>query len=223
MFVLAAVIFMNALVIFFKYPEKGKVKTRLAKTIGDKKALELYLAFLDDLLKNHTGQNYDLYVYVSPPEKLKVFEKKFKVLKYAAQKGDDVGERVFNCIDELLKVYSKVVVIPSDVPTLTPDSVNDAFFHLDQTDIVMGPVPDGGFYLIGMKEPHNVFEHIHDWDGVKSIVNEAIKVAATKQLELVLLKPGIDIDTEKDLDELKLVLREDILSSTAKAIKKLKL
>ena len=185
--------------------------------------MELYTAFLHDLLKEHSNQNYDLYVYISPVEKAKQFEKEFEAPHYAIQTGANLGNKIFNSIKELLGLYKKVVMVPSDVPTLKEKTISDSFFHLDQADVVLGPASDGAFYLIGMKEPHDILTEA-TWGDNKTLLKEVLQIASKQKVSVFLMKEIVhDVDTIEDLQKLKPEIHSRPDSETAKLLKKLKI
>ncbi len=151
----------NLLIIFARNPEIGKTKTRLAAKIGDAAALAIYYK-----LVNHTQQ-----ITAELPCDKAVFyadfvdrEDSWDNSKYQKhlQSGSDLGERMFNAIEAGLKMgYQNVVLIGTDIYELTSEIIIDAFQKLEMHDVVIGPAKDGGYYLIGMKQPHrSLFENM---------------------------------------------------------------
>lgn len=187
----------RALIIFTRNPELGQCKTRLAKTIGDENALEVY-----KLLLNHTASvakevKADRYVFYS--ENI-VREDLWDVgtFRKKLQKGDELGQRMHNAFVELLEIgYEKVAIIGSDLLDLDAEIVNDAFAQLDFNDVVIGPALDGGYYLLGMKNLyHQLFEN-KDW-GTSSVLQSTLKDLQNSTVHL--LKELNDIDTFEDME-----------------------
>ncbi len=138
------------LVIFTKNPEKGEVKTRLARGVGEEKALEVY-----ETLREHTARvtecvEAERMVYYSrfiPASDLFRTENFLPRL----QKGDDLGERMFHAMKEGFEAgFAHVVLIGTDCYELSYKILNEAFCALERCDAVIGPATDGGFYLIGL-------------------------------------------------------------------------
>lgn len=186
----------KALIIFTRNPELGKCKTRLAKTIGDENALEVY-----KFLLNHTASiakkvKADRYLFYS--EKI-IREDLWEpgVFRKKLQKGDDLGQRMQNAFAELFEMgYEKIAIIGSDLLDLNAELVNDAFTNLDFNDVVIGPAMDGGYYLLGMKNLyHQPFEN-KDW-GTSNVLNDTLKDFQNTKLHL--LKELNDIDTFEDM------------------------
>lgn len=141
---------MNALIVFIKNPELGKVKTRLAKTLGDEKALAIYQALLKHTRETALQLDVSRMLYYSSfiPEEDEWSEEDFQ--KYI-QYGEVLGERMYYAFEDALTVHDKAVIIGSDCASLTPEIVQEAFDQLDRFPFVIGPAQDGGYYLLGMK------------------------------------------------------------------------
>ena len=141
-----------ALIIFIKNPELGKVKTRLAETVGDEKALEIYKALLKHTKDIALQLNADRMLYYSedvPEEEDMWSDDDFQ--KYI-QYGAVLGERMYYAFEDALAVHDKAIIIGSDCASLTPEIVAEAFDALDRFNFVVGPATDGGYYLLGMKK-----------------------------------------------------------------------
>jgi len=187
---------MNALIIFIKNIEKGKVKTRLASTLGDEKALEIYQALLGHTRNVATSVDAGRYLYYSSfIEKKDDWSNKDFIKKL--QPEGDLGQRLTTAFKEVFKRNEKVVVVGSDCAQLTPDIVNRAFEKLEEYPFVIGPTLDGGYYLLGMKnfEP-SVFENI-EWS-TESVFSATLKKIQALHCDCYLLEELSDIDYEED-------------------------
>lgn len=188
----------KALIIFTRNPELGKCKTRLAATIGDANALEVY-----KILLNHTANisreiKADRYVFYSENIKKEDFWES-AVFRKKLQTGPDLGARMQNAFSEVFEMgYEKVIIIGSDLLDLNAKLVNEAFDHLDSNDVVIGPALDGGYYLLGMKnlQPH-IFEN-KIW-GTETVLQDT--KANLHNSKLHLLKELNDIDTFEDMQQ----------------------
>ena len=188
----------KGLIIFTRNPELGKCKTRLAKTIGDENALEVYKYLLNHTASISKDIKADRYVFYSENIKKEdlwesgIFRKKL-------QKGEDLGQKMLNAFAELLGMgYEKVVIIGSDLLDLDADLVNNAFAQLDFNDVVIGPATDGGYYLLGMKNMYvKLFEN-KDW-GTDSVLKATLGDLQNSTVHL--LKKLNDIDIFEDLQE----------------------
>ncbi len=194
----------NALIIFIKNPIKGKVKTRLAQSVGDEKALAIYLQLLQKTLEIVTNVNCTKYLYYSDAiVKNDIWDSKIFTKKL--QKGNDLGERMFNAFSEVFEVENtkNVLIIGSDCPTLTPIIIDRAFEELRYNSFVIGPAYDGGYYLLGMRQLRaEVFEKII-WSGPR-VLSDTIKVINKMVKTLYQLPPLPDVDTVEDWENYQL-------------------
>lgn len=186
--------------LMIKYPEPGKVKTRLAKDIGDVKAAEIYRQIAEMILTNTTptDQGYDRIVLYDPLERLHDFEQWLGHEQFVSQQGDDVGERMDNAIRELLaRGAEKAVLTGADIPELNAKILSEAFAALDDADIVIGPAEDGGYYLIGMKEPHGELFRGIPWSTPR-VHTETVLIIEQLHLRYRYVKTLSDLDTPED-------------------------
>jgi hypothetical protein len=184
---------MNCLCLFAKYPSLGKVKSRLAAEIGEEEALLVYRKLLDRAVFEHTKRGYDLVIGYSGEG----FGKLYPDVSLYRQEGNNLGERMKNMFSALLSTYENVVLIGVDV-IVEKEIVLKAFSLLDSHDIVLGPATDGGYYLIGMKEVHDVFSGISF--GSATVFSETMEKC--KGLSVGLVEEKQDIDKKKDLGQL---------------------
>ncbi len=127
---------------------------------------------------------------------------------YFPQQGNDLGEKIHHAIAELLKQNSKkVVLVGSEIPTLDSTTIVRAFTSLDGYDVVLGPCKDGGYYLVGMKQPHpELFEGI-SWSS-SAVLRQTIQKARTANLEIVQIEKKSDIDTYSEVKDLWKLLKK---------------
>ncbi len=136
----------NVIGLIFRVPQKGKVKTRLAKEIGEEQAFYYYSLMLDETVSLcRKIEKADLVgFYQGFLEQMK-FD--FPLIK---QRGENLGEIIFNAIRELEKRgYNKKIIIGSDSPDIPKHFFYDAIRSLDEYEYVIGPTEDGGFYMFG--------------------------------------------------------------------------
>ena len=186
----------KALIIFTRNPELGKCKTRLAASIGDESALEIYKYLLQHTAKLSEKVKADKYVFYSESIKREdiwnatIFNKKL-------QQGNDLGERMENAFTELFELgYEKVIIIGSDLLDLSSDDVNEAFDFLNENDTVIGPAKDGGYYLLGMKNMHSKVFKNKEW-GTSTVLENTL--SDLKDSTISMLKELNDIDTFEDM------------------------
>ena len=186
----------KALIIFTRNPELGKCKTRLAQTIGDENALEVYKFLLNHTAGISKDIKADRYVFYSELIKREdLWESDF--FRKKLQKGGNLGERMQNAFTELLDMgYEKVLIIGSDLLDLEAPLVNDAYAQLDFNDVVIGPATDGGYYLLGMKNLyHTIFEN-KEW-GTPSVLKSTLDNLVNCKVHL--MNELNDIDTFEDM------------------------
>jgi uncharacterized protein len=189
----------KAIIIFVRNPELGKVKTRLAKEIGDEQALEVYTELLQHTHDITASLDCDKFVYYADYVNENdlwannLFDKKL-------QAGEELGDRMRLAFLELFQQgYSKLIIIGSDCPELTGFIIEDAFDLLDNYDIVIGPSSDGGYYLLGSKEfIPEVFKN-KKWS-TDSVLADTIFDAVKLKKRCTFLSELSDIDTAEDLN-----------------------
>ncbi|MCA9732014.1 TIGR04282 family arsenosugar biosynthesis glycosyltransferase [candidate division KSB1 bacterium] len=197
----------QVLVVYAKYPQKGKVKTRLAESIGEEIATEVYSYFVHHIVKTHSQNNYlyDLAIAVSPADKITSFANRFTGAQlYIPQfDSDNLGNRLADSIQQIFAMaYRKVVIIGTDSPALRNEVITQAFVNLDATDVVLGPSIDGGYYLMGMKKPNiKLFQSIR-WSTAYTL-RDTIAAVKQESLKYTLLEEHFDVD---DINDLKLLL-----------------
>jgi uncharacterized protein len=191
----------NILLIFARNPVLGNVKTRLAASIGEKAALEVYKELLERtqvMAQKVAGDK--MLCYADLIEKRNDLNENF--LK-AKQVGADLGERMANAFAAAFgQGYKKAVVIGTDCPDLNEAILAEAFEKLNEAAIVIGPAFDGGYYLLGMTRPHlQLFENIK-WS-TPTVFEATISKCEELGLKWSALPPLHDIDEERDLIHLK--------------------
>lgn len=150
----------SALIIMLKNPVLGKVKTRLAKDVGNEKALEIYLQLLLRTENITKDLDVDKFLFYSDyVERNDVFQN--STYKKYVQCSGDLGVRMDYAFSIPFKnEYKQVVMIGADCFDLQSAQIEEAFRKLTEHDFVFGPAEDGGYYLIGMKKWNRwVFEN----------------------------------------------------------------
>jgi rSAM/selenodomain-associated transferase 1 len=198
---------MNALVIFAKFPEPGKVKKKIGQVIGMENSAKLCSAFINDLIDENQEKDYDLYLSFIGHQYKESYRSMFPKAILYVQRGQDMSSNIFGTFEDLLDDYEKVIVIGCDVPDLSSDVIIRAFNALDSYDVVLGPADDGGYYLIGMKNPHDVFEGLH-W-GTDRLLGEQVGNLKAKKLSFVLFESWSDVDTVEELRQIKKRLKKE--------------
>ena len=192
----------NALIIFARYPEKGKVKTRLAKTLGEDFAMNFYRLCAEHTFNESLELINDVQIYLffsdySKEQKIKNWvNPNFKV---SFQKGNDLGAKMKNAFEFVFNEgFEKAIIIGTDLPDITANLLTESFYLLSKFDIVIGPSSDGGYYLLGLKDVFNeLFENIK-WS-TSEVYEQTIEKIIVRKLKHNNLKKLNDIDTENDI------------------------
>jgi rSAM/selenodomain-associated transferase 1 len=187
------------LMVFVRNPVLGKVKTRLAQTMGNERALEIYLLLLEHTLQIASKADCDKAVYYSDYIESEE-DWVAKHFKQCTQTGKDLGERMANAFQTAFASgYKKVVIIGSDCLELHARDINEAFEKLQYTDAVVGPAKDGGYYLLGLNAFHPAFFQNKKWSTENVFLDTLIDLQNLK-LSFDVLPTLSDIDEEKDLE-----------------------
>lgn len=201
----------NQLGLFAKFWQPGRVKTRLAASIGDQKACDLYFAFLNHLVKKLGAVGTDRHLVYSPLERVTDFQ---EIIPDSwglyPQSPGCLGTRMHSFFFDRLEsvrpldtAVRKVVIIGADCPQIKSASVERAFAELDQAPVVIGPSVDGGYYLLGMREScFDIFKDI-EWS-TSTVLASTVEHLNRQEIEFAMLEPLEDVD---ELDSL-LVLEE---------------
>lgn len=185
-----------------KYPEAGKVKTRLASDIGAEGAAEIYRVIAERVFVSTSpvaDADFGRVIFYSPLEAKARFEQWLTGEKLILQKGGDIGEIMCNAIKDLLEAgASKAVITGVDIPDINSDVIRDAFLRLENADVVIGPAEDGGYYLIGMKAMHPVIFKGISWSTEK-VFEETVRIIESMRLSYSTVKKLSDVDRKEDI------------------------
>ena len=188
----------NLLIVFAKNIKLGKVKTRLAKTIGDNHAFDVY-KYLVQRTEENTSKVYgcDIHIYFSDV----IIESKWKSHPKFVQKGKDLGEKMKDAFHQSFeKGYEKVVGIGTDIPDLSAEIITQSFHELDLSDTVFGPAEDGGYYLLGMKKLHSTIFDDKEWS-TPTLLKKTFQDLKSNAVSTSILVELNDIDTIEDLEK----------------------
>ena len=203
----------NALIIFLKYPEMEKVKTRLGAQIGTRKAMEIYREAADFVARSFSdSKNWETFFFYTPKEKEK------EILGWLgggeafffAQEGESLGQRISRAFGKCFSLgFENIVIIGTDCVMITEDDVKNAFSLLSgkKFEAVLGPATDGGYYLLGLRRETNaVFKDI-SWS-TSRVFEETEKRMRENGLSCAVMKKLSDIDEEKDINIKDLMKRD---------------
>lgn len=188
----------NLLLIFTRNPVLGKCKTRLAATVGNESALEIYKFLLQhtvNVTKNlmvAKQVHYSEEIWENDVWDSLIYDKKL-------QKGIDLGARMANAFqDEFASGFEKIIVIGSDMHDLDQADIEKAFSALKDNDYIIGPAIDGGYYLLGMtKFNAHLFEN-KKW-GTSNVLTDSLNDLKNKKVGL--LEERNDVDLYDDIKD----------------------
>jgi len=171
--------------IFARAPIVGKVKTRLAESIGSVNALACYSSMLAGTIEAVADFNSELWIEGSMED-----DSWTMGLNTHSQVPGDLGSKMLAAFHD-----GVTIIIGADVPLLSKNHIEDAINKLEKTDLVLGPTEDGGYYLIAMRTPRTaLFEDIH-W-GSDNVLTETLKRAQSLSVERT--ETLWDVDDSKD-------------------------
>ena len=209
----------DLLVIFLKWPESGKVKTRLGKDLGYQKSAEIYKFLVSTVIKRISpmmdDSNTICWCFDPNYREMEIknwiqFEldnlniNNIKDQIFWPQSSGNLGERLKSVFNKFFEEgFQKIIAIGTDCILINDILIKGAFELLDlDNDIVFGPCLDGGYYLIGIKNFKScvVFEEI-PWS-TDRVLNSSLRKAEKYNLRYMLLKELFDVDTIKDFNKL---------------------
>lgn len=195
----------NALIVVAKRPTPGKTKTRLSPPLTPELSSALYECFLFDTLDQmrQVDDVQRVIAYLDEPDYFRRIAPDFELIP---QKGHDLGERLDNTLTSYLSHgYKRAVIMDSDSPTLDPKHLSQAFCTLsDGADVVLGPCDDGGYYLIGIKQPApRLLREVQM--STPNVAADTIALAEDAGLKVSLLPTWYDVD---DAASLRRLMRE---------------
>lgn len=194
----------KAIICFTRVPIPGKTKTRLMPVLGGETCAQLHTAFLQDVADACEKMDADLFVAYTPEGKQEILKGIFPRAKDGfAQQGEELGARMHHALEKVLALgYDACVLIGSDLPLLHPAHLEGAFSALECADVTLGPTPDGGYYLVGMKRPcPELFEK--QAYSVSSVYENAVRAAEAVGRSFRPAPLCSDVDTPEDLAELR--------------------
>ncbi|SHG24079.1 hypothetical protein SAMN05444483_1075 [Salegentibacter echinorum] len=188
----------NLLLIFTRNPELGKVKSRLAKDVGEKSALRIY----EFLLEHTASVTKNLAVHKEVYYSEEIWERDVwdnELYSKKLQKGEDLGERMLQAFKDGFKNgYKNIIIIGSDLYELETKDLETAFLLLQQKETVIGPATDGGYYLLGMNKLYPQVFKQKVW-GTSSVLEATLE--DLKGTELGILEARNDVDHFSDIKD----------------------
>jgi hypothetical protein len=184
-------------IVFLKNPEKGKVKTRLAKDVGDDLALEVYQYLTQLTVDAATSNRFTSWIYYSNHQE----QDQYSHLEQGVQNGLDLGERMFNAFQKgFNQGFKKVIIIGSDLPDMSEAVLINAFEELNRSSVVLGKASDGGYYLIGQSYNHEFLFRDMPWSE-EGLMEKTLEQLDQNRVSVTLLEEMNDVDTIDDLKD----------------------
>ncbi|WP_198648352.1 FkbM family methyltransferase [Cyanothece sp. BG0011] len=202
-----------SLVLFTRYPDPGKVKTRLAWDIGDRTASEIHRYLMSQMLRrllremdgvniivNYTGVDSvnTMIDSFDPDLRLDINQGiKSGILSFIQQPSSSFGERM----KAIAKQLGKVIIIGSDIPGITADILNEAIDCVNREEAAIALTEDGGYYLIALPYYRDVFTNINY--SLKNVYQQTYDLMQKNYASASILNHTLlDIDEINDLKSL---------------------
>jgi rSAM/selenodomain-associated transferase 1 len=193
----------HVLALFAKAPVPSQAKTRLCPPLTPERAADLYRAMLLDVLDQHAGEEgIERVVWYTPPASFDWFRTEVPaVYRLLPQCGADLGARMARAFQvHCWEGYERIVLRGTDSPTLPEEAIERAFAALERVDLVLCPDLDGGYNLVGLREPCAPLFQIEM--SRSSVLAQTLNRAHSAGLSVELLPAHHDVDTVADLERL---------------------
>jgi rSAM/selenodomain-associated transferase 1 len=199
--------FKRQLIVFIRFPVAGVTKTRLIPTLGAAGAALLQRKMTEHALKRvgraHITPEPAVEIRFEGGDKKRMQAWLGNAYLYQPQRGDTLGDRMASAFEDAFQNrVDQAALIGTDIPGLTPATLESAFDHLGEADVVLGPASDGGYYLIGMHRgafpaARKLFANLN-W-GTDRVLADTLEIAANSGLRTRLLEELSDVDYPSDL------------------------
>ena len=195
---------MNVLIVVAKRPAPGRTKTRLTPPLSPQQAADLYECFLRDTLDlMRCVPDVRRAIAYLPLEARDYFAQLAHDFDLIPQTGTDLGARLDHALTHYLdQGYARAAIMNSDGPTQPIENLRQAFRTLsDHTDVVLGPSADGGYYLIGLKQPApRLLREVRM--STPTVLADTLALAQEERLRVALLPQWYDVDDLASLQQL---------------------
>jgi rSAM/selenodomain-associated transferase 1 len=189
---------------FAKWPEAGRVKTRLVPALGVAGALQAHVTLVRAVLDNLCATGYPVQFWwdrealdADPGAELILDDVRAAGIGQWVQQGDTLGERMTAALGEALATFERAVVVGSDCPSVDPGYARDAVSALATHDVVLGPSDDGGYVLIGARRVVPDMLAGIEW-GTPAVLRQTCERLERLGLRYCLLEPRWDVDEPED-------------------------
>jgi rSAM/selenodomain-associated transferase 1 len=193
----------QTLIIFTRYPEKGKTKTRLIPLLGAEGSANLQRKMTEETVKKakilQSKLKININIYFTEGNEKLMSEWLGNDLVFKTQREGDLGQKMQEAFQEAFNNHNQqVVLIGVDCPKLDEVILQEAFKSSQNHDLVIGPALDGGYYLIGLNRLiPELFQGIN-W-GSSEVFNQTKNIAQNLGLKIHYLPQLYDIDRPEDL------------------------
>ena len=210
----------RAMICFTRVPKPGVTKTRLMPILCGDQCARLHTAFLQDLASVYGKVEADLFVaYTADPAWEMLKDILSAACGFFPQVGKDLGEKMYHAIKQVLDLgYEQVILTGADLPLLTKTHLESGFAVLEEKDVAIGPTSDGGYYLIGMKQPCRDVFRVEGYGG-SNVFENTVMAAKDAGLSVGPALACDDVDTPDDLKDLAKTINPE--SHTGKYLKEI--
>lgn len=197
--------------VFCKAPIAGQVKTRLMPELSAEQAMQVHVELTERLLKLlDQAALCPIQLWCSPSIEFDFFQQQAKKysLTLQQQTEDGLGRRMFEALNAGLQNFQQVLLVGCDCPSLTATDFRQAINALkQQTDVVLAPTEDGGYCLVGVKQPQAELLSDNDMPWGTGEVFAITRARAKQQkLSVYELRLQWDVDTVQDLERYQKIL-----------------
>jgi uncharacterized protein len=187
-----------ALAVFARAVVPGRTKTRLIPALGPGGAARFHRALVSDALSKVAKLKGGTARYLFTAGGSVPAEMVPAGFECRRQQGRDLAQRLERAFAALLRQHSRVVIIGTDSPSVAPAILRLALKELRSTDAVLGPCPDGGYYLIGLRRTsRGLFSGIRL--GTRFAFRDTLASLLANGFSCSVLEPCPDVDLPQDL------------------------
>ncbi|MEA2114110.1 MAG: TIGR04282 family arsenosugar biosynthesis glycosyltransferase [Thermodesulfobacteriota bacterium] len=196
----------ECIILFTRFPQPGKVKTRMIDRLGPQGAARLHTKMTEQVIYKIKPalqtRNVQLQIYYCGGSQQEMADWLGRNRTLCIQRGSDLGQRMEHAFAQTIQQGAeRILLIGSDCPDITADIIISGLKKLNSHDLVLGPAADGGYYLIGLRAPANkntiLFNSIN-W-GTDQVLEQTLTQAGKGGLSYTLLPQLRDIDRPEDL------------------------
>ena len=197
----------ECIILFTRFPQPGRVKTRMIDKLGPRGAAELHTKMTEQVICQIQPalqtRNIQLQIYYCGGSQQEMADWLGRNCTLCIQQGNDLGQRMEHAFAQTIQQGAeRILLIGSDCPDITADIIISGLKKLNSHDLVLGPAIDGGYYLIGLRAPgkkYTILFNSINW-GTDQVLEQTLTQARKGGLSYTLLPQLHDIDRPEDLD-----------------------